>query len=64
MALDPSIVNTLKECISKSALSWKITGFPVLVVATTADSSFVPLSILSCFKNEILFEVSIRPVIF
>ncbi|XP_006458394.1 hypothetical protein AGABI2DRAFT_216898 [Agaricus bisporus var. bisporus H97] len=53
---DPAIANALKDCINKSTLSWKITGFPVLVVATTTDTSFVPPSILSCFKNEIQFE--------
>ncbi|KXN87722.1 Peroxisomal biogenesis factor 6 [Leucoagaricus sp. SymC.cos] len=53
---EPAIVNALKEYIRESAQSWKITGFPVVVLATSNDTSRVPTSILSCFKHEVEFE--------
>jgi hypothetical protein len=55
--IEPGIINALKECITESAQSWKITGFPVVVVATCNDIPRVPSSILSCFKHEVIFEV-------
>lgn len=54
--MEPAIVNALRECITESAQSWKITGFPVVVAATSNDISRVPPSILSCFKHEVEFE--------
>lgn len=47
----------LRECIDNVQKSWRITGHPVMVFATTAEADRVPMGILSCFKHEVAFEV-------
>ncbi|KAJ7435381.1 AAA-domain-containing protein [Mycena galericulata] len=46
----------LRECIENVQNSWRISGHPVMVFATTAEAERVPMGILSCFKHEIAFE--------
>jgi hypothetical protein len=51
------IAATLHDCINGLNESWKLTGYPVVVVGTTSESERVPKSILSSFKHEVSFEV-------
>jgi len=60
-SLEPPISLILEECISEFKATWKRTGMPVFVVATTADADRIPLSVQSCFKHDISIEVC-RPV--
>ncbi|KAG6861902.1 hypothetical protein C0995_010608 [Termitomyces sp. Mi166 len=53
---EPAIVNALKECIADAQEDWKITGYPVVILGTTSQSSQVPPNIISSFKHEISFE--------
>ncbi|CAA7270162.1 unnamed protein product [Cyclocybe aegerita] len=59
-ALEPSkestIVNAMRDLLDGLQSSWKIAGYPVVVVGTTSESSRVHAGLLSCFKQEILFE--------
>jgi len=55
--LEPPLTNALKECIGDLQTSWKLSGFPVIVVGTATDPSQVPPPILAQFKHEISLEV-------
>ncbi|KAJ7746664.1 P-loop containing nucleoside triphosphate hydrolase protein [Mycena metata] len=46
----------LRECIDNVQNSWRISGHPIMVFATTAEADRVPMGILSCFKHEVAFE--------
>ncbi|KAJ7771890.1 AAA-domain-containing protein [Mycena metata] len=46
----------LRECIDNVQNSWRISGHPIMVFATTAEADRVPMGILSCFKHEVGFE--------
>ncbi|KAJ7081533.1 P-loop containing nucleoside triphosphate hydrolase protein [Mycena crocata] len=46
----------LRECIDNVQKSWRISGHPVMVFATTAEADRVPMGVLSCFKHEVAFE--------
>ncbi|KAJ6547239.1 AAA-domain-containing protein [Mycena capillaripes] len=46
----------LRECIDNVQNSWRISGHPIMVFATTAEADRVPIGILSCFKHEVTFE--------
>nr|AXF50743.1 AAA protein [Inonotus obliquus] len=54
---EPSIVRVFHECVDKLRTSWKQSGYPVLVVATTSNADRLSASMLSCFKHELEFEV-------
>ncbi|KAH9951413.1 AAA-domain-containing protein [Amylocystis lapponica] len=54
---EPAITDALQECITSLQQTWSLTGFPVLVFASTSTADRVPSRILSCFKHEITFEV-------
>lgn len=54
---EPALTSVLKECIANLQTSWKLTGFPVILVGIASDPSQVPPSILSQFKHEIALEV-------
>ena len=47
----------MRECIDGIQTSWKTTGYPLIVIGTTGASGSLPVSLISCFKQEILFEV-------
>jgi peroxin-6 len=47
----------IKELFQDLYGSWRLTGYPILVFGTTAEPSRVPVSLLSCFKHEVDFEV-------
>ncbi|KAF7359478.1 Peroxisomal biogenesis factor 6 [Mycena sanguinolenta] len=53
---EPVLTTVLRECIDNVQNSWRISGHPVIVFATTADADRVPMEILSCFKHEVAFE--------
>ncbi|KAH8108214.1 AAA-domain-containing protein [Cristinia sonorae] len=57
---DPSkslaIADTLGQCIFEMQRTWASTGFPVLVIATTAASEQVPVQVSSLFKHQISME--------
>lgn len=55
---DSPIVTALRECIDGIQISWKTTGYPLIVIGTTSASGSLPVNLISCFKQEILFEVS------
>ncbi|KAJ7684814.1 AAA-domain-containing protein [Mycena polygramma] len=46
----------LRECIDNVQNSWRISGHPIMVFATTAEADRIPMGILSCFKHEVAFE--------
>ena len=50
----------LLECMSTLRQSWSLTGFPVVVIATTDRPEDTDTRIMSCFKHEISFNVSIE----
>lgn len=47
----------LKECIANLQASWKMTGYPVIVVGIANEPSQVPPGILALFKHEVGIEV-------
>ncbi|KAF7338543.1 Peroxisomal biogenesis factor 6 [Mycena venus] len=59
-ALEPGkelvLTTVLRECIDNVQNSWRISGHPIMVFATTAEAERVPMGILSCFKHEVAFE--------
>lgn len=57
--VEPVIASALAECIDKMQENWKLTGYPVIVLGTTSQSSRVPIGVLSSFKHEVPFEVII-----
>jgi len=56
---EPAIVSVLKEALDNIQNSWRLTGYPVIVLGTTSGSGHVPANLLSCFKQEVAFEVSL-----
>ena len=55
-----AIADALNQCMSDLQHVWVSTGFPVLVLATTAASEQVPMAVSSLFKHQILMEVRLR----
>ncbi|THH31360.1 hypothetical protein EUX98_g2823 [Antrodiella citrinella] len=51
-----AIADVLGQCISDLQRLWVSTGFPVLVLATTANSEQVPQQISSLFKHHLSME--------
>lgn len=47
----------LAECIRGLGAAWGATGYPVAVVATTAEPDAIPVSVMACFRHELVFEV-------
>lgn len=45
------------ECIERIILDWKVSGYPVLVFATAAQSDDIPRQILSAFKHQVQLQV-------
>lgn len=62
--IEPALANTLRECIEDMQKGWKLTGFPVVTFGTTSEPGRVPMSILSCFKHEVTFDVGVFFVYF
>ncbi|KAF8876037.1 AAA-domain-containing protein [Gymnopilus junonius] len=53
---EPQVIATLKECFGELQSNWRLTGYPVVILGTTADRDRVPSSLLSCFKHDVDFE--------
>ncbi|KAF9812997.1 hypothetical protein IEO21_05830 [Rhodonia placenta] len=51
-----NLSNALQECINSLQQTWSLTGYPVLVVATTSNPERVLPRIMSCLKHEIVYE--------
>ncbi|KAF8163058.1 P-loop containing nucleoside triphosphate hydrolase protein [Crassisporium funariophilum] len=51
-----AVVTALRESINDVQTSWKITGYPVVVIGTTSETGRVPPSLMGCFKQEVAFE--------
>jgi len=56
---EPAIVSVLKEALGNIQNGWRLTGYPVIVLGTTSESGRVPANLLSCFKQEVAFEVGL-----
>ena len=54
--LELPLESALQDCIGDLQRTWKATGYPVLVFATTTEPGKVPIGILPCFKHDVLFE--------
>ncbi|KAJ7067729.1 AAA-domain-containing protein [Mycena belliarum] len=50
------LTSVLRECVDSLQKSWRTSGHPVMLFATTADADRVPMGILSCFKHDVDFE--------
>ncbi|KAJ6611778.1 P-loop containing nucleoside triphosphate hydrolase protein [Mycena sp. CBHHK59/15] len=50
------LASVLRECIDNVQQSWRSSGHPVMVFATTAEADRIPMGVLSCFKHEVVFE--------
>ncbi|KAI9483939.1 MAG: P-loop containing nucleoside triphosphate hydrolase protein [Benjaminiella poitrasii] len=50
---EPLLATVLQECIKNVNAAHAMTGFPVMVVATTGDIDTLPSSVLSCFRHEV-----------
>ncbi|KAJ7074407.1 P-loop containing nucleoside triphosphate hydrolase protein [Mycena amicta] len=50
------VINVLQECIANLQNSWRLSGQPVMVFASTHESERLPVQLLACFKHEIDFE--------
>ncbi|KAG8683461.1 peroxisomal assembly protein, partial [Ceratobasidium sp. 395] len=53
---EPAMAAVLAECIRGLGAAWGVTGYPVAVVATTAEPDAVPVSVMACFRHELVFE--------
>ncbi|EIN07593.1 AAA-domain-containing protein [Punctularia strigosozonata HHB-11173 SS5] len=53
---DPTITAALNDCIDSLNETWKLTGYPVVVVGTTSNPNMVATHLMSCFKHEISME--------
>lgn len=60
--VEPLVVAALKECLDELQSNWRLTGYPVVLLGTTADRGRVPSGLLNCFKHDINFEVYIFDV--
>ncbi|PPQ98809.1 hypothetical protein CVT24_003363, partial [Panaeolus cyanescens] len=53
---DSVTVMALRDCIDDMKSAWKLTGYPLILVGTISESSSSSSTLLSSFKQEILFE--------
>jgi peroxin-6 len=59
---EPAMAAVLAECIRGLGAAWGATGYPVAVVATTAEPDAIPVSVMACFRHELVFEVGLPPI--
>lgn len=57
--VDSLLVDILIECIEDSIQTWKISGYPVLIFATTSSPEDVPTKVISTFKHQVLLQVAL-----
>ncbi|KAG8690974.1 peroxisomal assembly protein, partial [Ceratobasidium sp. 394] len=53
---EPAMAAVLAECIRGLGAAWGATGYPVAVVATTAEPDAIPVSVMACFRHELVVE--------
>ncbi|QRV99956.1 AAA family ATPase [Ceratobasidium sp. AG-Ba] len=53
---EPAMAAVLAECIRGLGVAWGETGYPVAVVATTAEPDAIPVSVMACFRHELVFD--------
>ncbi|KAG8748309.1 peroxisomal assembly protein [Ceratobasidium sp. 414] len=53
---EPAMASVLAECIRSLGAAWGATGYPVAVVATTAEPDAIPVSVMACFRHELVVE--------
>ncbi|CAE7171060.1 unnamed protein product, partial [Rhizoctonia solani] len=53
---EPAMAAVLAECIRGLGAAWGATGYPVAVVATTAEPDAIPVGVMACFRHEIVLE--------
>ncbi|CAE6380702.1 unnamed protein product [Rhizoctonia solani] len=53
---EPAMAAVLTECIRGLGAAWGSTGYPVAVVATTAEPDVIPVGVMACFRHEIVLE--------
>ncbi|KAI8579991.1 hypothetical protein K450DRAFT_240072 [Umbelopsis ramanniana AG] len=53
---EPLISTVLQDCIQNITNAHSVTGYPVMLVATTSDVDNLPTSILGCFRHELVIE--------
>ncbi|CAO3628854.1 unnamed protein product [Cunninghamella blakesleeana] len=53
---EPLLATVLQECIKSVNKNQSVTGYPVMVIATTSDVEQLPSSILGCFRHELTIE--------
>ncbi len=58
--VEPAVVSVFRDCISELPQAWKRTMFPVVVVGTSSQVEVIPSGILTCFKQEISCDVSLK----
>ncbi|KAI0792948.1 P-loop containing nucleoside triphosphate hydrolase protein [Abortiporus biennis] len=51
-----SLADVVVECVDDLQLTWGLTGFPVLVFATTSNPDQVPPRILASLKHQVTFQ--------
>lgn len=57
VTIEPVIEKVLRECIDDLTNAWRLTGYPVLIFGTVSETTRVPSGLLSCFKQDVSFEV-------
>ncbi|KAG9086002.1 peroxisomal assembly protein [Ceratobasidium sp. 370] len=53
---EPAMAAVLAECIRGLGAAWGATGYPVAVVVTTAEPDAIPVSVMACFRHELVVE--------
>ncbi|KAL5635337.1 hypothetical protein ACGC1H_004207 [Rhizoctonia solani] len=53
---EPAMAAVLAECIRGLGAAWGSTGYPVAVVATTAEPDAIPVGVMACFRHEIILD--------
>ena len=55
----PPIVNVLEDISAKLAQIGRETGWPGILIGTTADEDVVPKEVLGVFKQDVIISVSV-----
>ena len=51
------LADAISACIAELSQAWRLSGFPVLVLATTDGHDQTAHALTACFKHEIEFQV-------
>jgi peroxin-6 len=50
------MASILQDCLAGLNAAWRTSGFPVIVIGTTAVADRIPAGVLACFKTEFVME--------